>query len=334
MKIMTRNVELKHLQVCVTGGSGFVGSRLVDKLVEKELSVRVLTRSLKNNFPPGVDVFIGDLTSLDTDIDNFLIGCDVLINCAGETSDLDQMQKLHVEGIEILIKAIDRVYQKNARPLHLVQLSSVGAYGAATSPCFPRIVSETSEVMPRGVYELTKRMADEIIKQKSLLNSFSYSILRPSNIVGLMMPNQSFRQLLDAIKNKKFFYIGSKSSISTYVHVDDVIDAILLCAFDGRAKNQVFNLSNDCALNNIVSKVSNYYGFTDHFLCLPESLVRFSIFIFNKFTRLPLNKNRIDALVSKTTYPTKKIEDVLGFVPSRPIPEFAVEYLKSFDGKK
>lgn len=334
MRIMTRNVELKQLQVCVTGGTGFVGSRLVDKLLEKGLSIRVLTRSLKKAFPPGVDVFIGDLTSLDSDIDNFLIGCDVLINCAGETSDLNQMQKLHVEGIERLIKAIDRVYQKNARPLHLVQLSSVGAYGAATPPSFPRIVSETSEVVPRGAYELTKTMADEIIKEKSLLNSFSYSILRPSNIVGLMMPNQSFRQLLSAIKNKKFLYIGSKSSISTYVHVDDVVDAILMCAMDCRAKNQVFNLSNDCELNHIVSKVSNYYGFSDYFPCVPESLVRFTVFILNQFIRFPLNKSRIDALVSKTTYPTNKIEDVLGFVPSRPIPEFAVEYLKSLNEKK
>jgi len=321
-------------QICITGASGFVGSGLVEKLVAKGLSIRVLTRSTKNTFPKDVHIFIGDLTSADTDIDRFLIGCDVLINCAGETSDLNQMQKLHVEGIEKLIMAIDRAHQKKTRPLHFVQLSSVGAYGASKTPSLPRIVLETSQVFPRGIYEQTKTLADEIVIKKSLLNSFSYTILRPSNIVGLKMKNQSFRKLLSAIKNKKFFYIGSKSSISTYVHVNDVVDALLICAMDSRAKNQIFNLSNDCALADIVAKVSNYYGLADYFPCLPESFVRFCVFILNKFIQFHLNKRRVDALVSKTTYPTNKIEDVLGFVPSRPIPEFAVEYLKSLNAKK
>ncbi len=186
---------------------------------------------------------------------------------------------------------------------------------------------------PQGVYKLTKIHADEIIKEKSILNSYTYSILRPSNIVGLKMPNQSFGQLLNAIKNKRFFYIGSKSSISTYIHVDDVVDAILICAKDNKAKNQVFNLSNDCPLTDIVERVSNHYGFTDNFACLPESLVRFTVFILNKFIRFPLNKSRIDALTSKTTYPTNKIENILGFIPSRPISLFAVEYLKKLNEK-
>jgi len=327
--IVSRALKNKKLKICITGGSGFVGTRLVDKLLEKGLSISVLTRHANKTFPHGVDVFVGDLSLPGIHIDKFLIGCDVLINCAGETSDLSQMQKIHVEGVERLINAINQARQKNSRPLHFVQLSSVGCYGPAKNPSSPRIILETSEIMPKGIYESTKSLADEIIKKKSSKNLFTYSILRPSNIVGLGMPNRSFGQFLRAIKSKKFFYIGSKSSITSYVHLEDVIDAILICTMDSRAKNQVFNLSNDCALTNIVAKVSNYYGFADNFLCIPESFVRLSVFILSKFIQTPLNKSRVDALVSKTTYPSNKIKDVLGFIPSRSIPEFATEYLKS-----
>lgn len=328
---MSRALKNKKLKICVTGGSGFVGVRLVDKLLEKGLSISVLTRRANKTFPHGVDVFVGDLSLPGIHIDKFLIGCDVLINCAGETSDLSQMQKIHVEGVERLINAINQACQKNSRPLHFVQLSSAGCYGSAKNPSSPRIILETSEIMPKGIYELTKSLADEIIKEKSSKNLFTYSILRPSNIVGLGMQNKSFGQLLRAIKSKKFFYIGSKSSITSYVHLEDVIDAILICTVDSRAKNQVFNLSNDCALTDIVAKVSNDYGFADHFSCIPESFVRLSVFILSKFIQIPLNKSRVDALVSKKTYPSNKIKDVLGFIPSRPIPEFATEYLKSLN---
>jgi len=67
------------------------GQVCLNKLLEKSFSIRLLTRSKKKIFPQGVDIFLGDLTLPDTDIEKFLIGGDVLINHAGETSNLNQM---------------------------------------------------------------------------------------------------------------------------------------------------------------------------------------------------------------------------------------------------
>ena len=156
---------------------------------------------------------------------------------------------------------------------------------------------------------------------------FSYSILRPSAIVGEDMPNKSFADLLSAIKNGFFFYVGTVDSLCNYVHVDDVVDALILCAVDKRAKNQIFNLSNDCKLSDIVEKISRWKGRSPKFLCIPEKPLRFLVMLLSKIVNFPLNENRIDVLISKTTYPNKKMQDFLGYSPIRAIPDFVVEYL-------
>jgi nucleoside-diphosphate-sugar epimerase len=208
------------------------------------------------------------------------------------------------------------------------------AYGAAKNPGKARIISEKSPLSPKGEYEITKASADKFVINTCRESSICYTILRPSNIVGVGMPNKSFGALLRAISEGKFFFIGSKSSISNYIHVDDVVDALLICISDDRAKNKVFNLSNDCALSDIVSEVSIFTDINPKPLCVPENLVRFSVWMITKFIKLPLSKSRIDALVSRTSFPSHYIREVLGFIPSKHIPQFAVDYLKYLNETK
>jgi nucleoside-diphosphate-sugar epimerase len=105
----------------------------------------------------------------------------------------------------------------------------------------------------------------------------TFSILRPSTIVGVGMSSRSFGEMLSIIKRGYFFYIGSKKSISTYVHVHDVVDALIVCAKNKKACNQIFNLSNDCNLSEIVNNVSHFSGFSPNFLCIPEKPLRFIV---------------------------------------------------------
>jgi nucleoside-diphosphate-sugar epimerase len=319
------------MKALVTGANGFIGRSLTKKLVDDGFFVRVLTRSNAKTPFHNVEVATGDLALSETDLSNIATGCDVIFHCAGEVSDPNKMHAIHVDGTKKLIDAVNKSIKFDDKPKHFIQLSSVGAYGNAVKRNQTRVVTEESACNPIGEYEITKTLSDQIIISSIKNTNLTYTILRPSNVVGFLMPNQSFKSLLRAIKCRQFFFIGSRKSISNYIHVDDVVDALIICAKNKKAENQIFNLSKDCDLYDIVSMVSFSFGLKENFICLPELPIRFGVYLLSKIFRLPLTNKRIDALVSKTKYPATKIRDVLGFSPSRSIPEFAVEYLKSFD---
>lgn len=320
-------------QICVTGASGYIGFRLVGELLKQGFLIKALTRNKKQLFPKGVDIYLGDLASPDLDLREFLSGCDVLIHCAGEIKSQSKMKILHIDGLQRLSDGISAEIRLTGKNIHWVQLSSVGVYGSFTnSSSTPKVVNESTEISPVGIYEQTKAEADKLLLKVSISAGFTFTILRPSNVVSFLMPNESFEALLLAIKKRRFFYIGSRNSIATYIHLDDVVEALVLCATEVKAKNQIFNLSNDCKFSDIVSAISLYVGIKLPFKCFPEKLLRCLVMFTPRFLKLPLTKTRIDALVSQTRYPASKIKMLLGFTPSRSIPDFAVDYLKNLDG--
>lgn len=315
-------IATERKKVLVTGASGFIGCALLKALVAEGYEVRALTRSETTFFSDNVEIVVGDLTHHDVDLEKIVAGCDAVVNCAGEVHDETRMHALHVDGTKRLLKAFKLQLSSQG---HWVQLSSVGAYGPPDIAGQARVVTEDSMLNPRGTYEITKTIADQQVME-STDSLFEYTILRPSNVVGINMPNQSFASLLGAIKKGLFFYIASKEAIATYIHVDDVVEALMLCLKHPAARNQVFNLSNDCKLADIVNKVASINGLSSDFCCLPEKPLRFLVSVFSKFIKLPLTESRIDSLVSQTTYPSKKIGYLLGFDMKKDIPEFSRSY--------
>jgi nucleoside-diphosphate-sugar epimerase len=316
-------------QACVSGGSGFVGKRLVEQLVREGFLVRVLTHNRKRSFPEGVEIFYTDLTSTTCNLKGFFSECDVFFHCAGDIQNSMRMHALHVDGIERLLKAFCDEVDLTGHPIHWIQLSSVGVYGhLINQPAKVRKISELSRAHPFGEYEVTKTKADKLLLEAAKSSKFTFSILRPSNIVGLDMPNQSFRGLVENIIKRRFFYIGSVHSVLNYIHIDDVVSALLLCSRSSKATNQIFNLSNDCKLSDIVLSLSLDKKMKHKNLIVPEWLARFMVSIIPGFFNFPLTQNRIDVLISKTYYSNSKIERLLKFSPKKFIPEFAVEYMK------
>jgi nucleoside-diphosphate-sugar epimerase len=317
-------------RACVSGASGFIGSKLVEKLISQGFSVRALTRNSNSIFPEGVEIFCADLASPTCNLKSFFSGCDIFFHCAGDINNSMNMRALHVGGIQRLLKGFSDEMDLTNRHMHWVQLSSVGVYGKPIDhPARVRKISELTKTHPYGEYEITKAMADNLILEAAKSRLFTFSILRPSNIVGLDMPNQSFRGLVESIIKRRFFYIGSIHSVLNYIHIDDVVSALLLCSYSPKATNQIFNLSNDCKLSDIVLTLFSDKKMKHKNLIVPEWLVRFLVSIVPSFFNLPLTQNRIDALVSKTYYSNSKIERLLKFSPKRCIPEFAVEYMKA-----
>jgi nucleoside-diphosphate-sugar epimerase len=282
--------------------------------------MRVLSRKpMLNN---DIDYFEGDLADAASSLDGFFKDVDVIFHCAGELKDESVMHALHVDGTKKLLQAAHTHINKTGKPLHWIQLSSVGAYGPPSKRAnMPRIVTEATLTAPVGEYEVTKTLADHLVMQYSSMQPLlRYTILRPSIVIGNAMSNQSVLSLVAMIRRRLFFYIGSRSAIATYIHIDDVVDALLACAANKRAENQIFNVSNDCGWCEIVDEVARRAKIQSPRLCVPERVVRMLVSCASLFWQGPLTQERIDALVKQTHYPSTKLNEVIGLTPKRPIP--------------
>jgi len=307
------------MMMLLTGARGFIGGRLLSRLLESGHKIRVVTRTSFRCDSKAVEVVQADLTDPATDFDSLLSGCDVVFNCSGELHNDELMRALHVDATECLVAAANRLASKE-HPIHFVQLSSVGAYGPARGVV--RVVNEQTSENPLGVYEETKTIGDSRVAVDRNCEFFSYTILRPSNVFGKTMSNNSLRQLGKIVGKGLFFYIGvaKKEAVATYIHVDDVVAALMLCGFDPKAKSEIFNLSNDCALSELINGMADAQHVARPRLSIPEKPLRLMVSVANRFLRLPVTQARIDALVARTTYPSTKLMKVLGFVPKKNIP--------------
>ena len=241
----------------------------------------------------------GDLAG-DTDLTPFVADADILFHCAGEIADPSRMHRLHVEGGSRLIQAAA------GRVTTWVQLSSTGAYG----PKRAGAVLETEPLSPSGPYEVSKASADQLVVKAANEGAFSCVVLRPSIVYGAGMPNQSLYAMLKMIQKGLFCFIGKPGASANYIHVDNVVHALLHCGFNTRAFNQVFNLSDYCTMEDFVGLMARELGSATPRLRLPEKMVRLLATTMQSVPAWPLTLSRVDALTSFVTYPTTKIEQL------------------------
>jgi len=303
------------MKVGVTGATGFIGKRLCQALLDRGNEVVALSRR-DSIAISGVTHCKGDLSGDPETLIGFVEDLDVLYHCAGELKNESSMYGLHVVGTRSLLAAIHAYIQRSGRSVHWVQLSSVGAYGPGkNSANQARTVDEQCTPAPVGEYEVTKTLADEsLLAVAAVEPKLSFTLVRPSNVVSAAMTNQSFFKFANAIRRRWFFYIGCGQALATYVHVDDVVDALLQCSVRPEARNETFILSNDCEQRELVQAIAHFYGVPPPFLRVPENLVRAAIKFLPASLR-PLTQGQIDALVKRTHYSTSHAARILDFTP-------------------
>ena len=296
------------MKAAVTGGTGFIGKLLVQRLLAAGHDVRILSR--KANIPHVADhgpaeVFVGDLSSRNTRLSGFLEGVDVLFHCAGEIVNEEVMEALHVGGTRSLLEANDGTLSQ------WIQLSSVGAYGFRRDG----VITEETETRPANVYETTKTQSDECVMSASREQGFKLSIIRPANVIGPGMPNQSLFQMIGAIDRGLFVYFGKRGAMTNYVPASVVADALIACMDREGRQPETFILSEPVPLENVVEAICEGLGRKAPVLRLPASAGQILAGLLGGVPRFPLTRSRLDALTNRACYSAEKFGDVVGFVP-------------------
>lgn len=270
--------------------------------------IRILTRR-QQAWDDRLEIFQADLIDSDNNLSRFVDNVDVLYHCAAETNNEGLMQKLHVDGTNRLIEVAE------GKVGRWIQLSSVGVYGA------PRkgIINESSQYKPVGEYETTKLESDRLLINKMESHGMEFVILHPSIVFGKSMSNQSLSQMCRIIKRGWFFYIGKPGAIVNYVHVDDMVNALYICATHKKAVNNSYIVSRSVSLEEMVEAFARGLSVKSPRLRIPKSAAQVLVKLFGHFPAFPLNEGRLQALTGHCEYDGSAICSDLGFEYLNPL---------------
>lgn len=219
------------MRAFVTGGSGFVGKRLIAALREKEHTVRALGRSeaaLNEVRLAGAEPVEGDLSNVEV-LQRGMEGCDVVFHSAAVVKmwgPRAEIFEANVRGTENVLEAARAAGVK--RLVH-VSTEAVLADGSPLSN-----VDETRPLPadPIGNYPSTKSAAERLVRS---VNSpeFTTVVVRPRLIWGKgndpVLPT-----IIEAVKGGKFRWVNGGRYKTSTCHVANCVEGMLLAAEKGK----------------------------------------------------------------------------------------------------
>jgi nucleoside-diphosphate-sugar epimerase len=220
------------MAVLVTGGCGYVGTRLTEALLARtDHHVTVLDTGWFGNYlepHPRLTVRVGDVRWLDDGLADGrldLTGVDTIFHLAGIANDPSvelNPQMSWETNVLATMRLVDRAARSGVR--QFVFPSSGAVYGVRTEPR----ITEDLDLMPISDYNKTKMVAERVIM--SYGGSMVTTIFRPATVCGF-----SRRMRLDltvngltmqALTRGKMTVFGG-SQVRPNIHIDDLVDLYL-----------------------------------------------------------------------------------------------------------
>ncbi|MCA6079573.1 MAG: NAD-dependent epimerase/dehydratase family protein [Endomicrobium sp.] len=229
------------LKVLVTGANGFVGSHVVERLLEAKCSVVCAVRKTSNlrwieNLP--IEYRYGDLG--DKEFSEISVkNVDVVVHCAGvvRAARKDEYFKGNVENTKNLCRAVLKL---NPALKKFIFISSQAAMGPSTSAS---VKNFTDKENPVSDYGLSKLAAESEIK-RMLCGKVPYTVLRPAVVYGprdkdiFIFFNLIYKHLRPVTITKRLLQL---------VYVKDVANAVTACLKNKKTDNSTYYLANSAA---------------------------------------------------------------------------------------
>lgn len=226
-------------KVLVTGGTGFVGSHLVDRLLERDKTVRCLVRqssNLKYLKDPRLEFAYGNLDGT-TDWDEAFAGVDTVYHVAGLTFARKAQDYFTVnhQGTEAIVGAALKHRNQLKRFVHVSSLAAVGP-GSPDRP-----VTEETLPAPITPYGRSKLMGEETVMAVAEL--LPVTVVRPPAVYGPR--DYALYELFKSIAKGLSPSIGAYDKQISLVHVGDLTDGIILAGESEESTGRTYFISSD-----------------------------------------------------------------------------------------
>jgi GlcNAc-P-P-Und epimerase len=291
------------MKVCVIGGSGFVGSKLIS-ILDKNNTVNIDKRESPffNKITTIADIRNKDQINFSKEIDS------VVLLAAEHRDDISPKSlyyDVNVKGTQNILEKMDESNIKS-----LIFTSSVAIYGLnKNNP------SENHEKDPFNDYGKSKWEAEKLIKKwyENDPTNKSVVIIRPTVIFGERNRGNVYN-LLKLITSGKFLMIGKGLNKKSMAYVGNIASLIKFKLINNQNKLLVYNYSDKPDLNmlQLVSFIENKMNIKTPKIQIPYLLGMIGGYVFDFISfitnrKLPISSVRVKKFCATTRFDSKKI---------------------------
>ena len=300
--------------ILITVASGFIGSSISKYLSDKKYKIVEVSRT-----KIGENVISKDISG-STDWSNELNDIDIIIHCAASVHQMkrsnhsiESYRKLNVEGTLNLAKQAKSVVKR------FIFLSTIKVNGEVT---FNKKFTAEDQLNPKDPYSVSKKMAEDGLKEISDSSEMEIVIIRPPLVYGRNQKG-NWGNLASLISLRAPLPFGSINSNSrSLIYLENLTRFIHVCAFHPDAANETFLISDDKDISTkeiilLIAKAKNKKAFL---IPIPLRLLRLLFAFIRK-------KDYGDRLIGDLSVDINKSKNLLDWKP-----KFSIEegFMRSF----
>ncbi len=239
------------MNYCIVGGSGFIGTELVQLFKNKNVqNFYIIDKVSSSSFPEITS--IADVRSIE-DLRSKICNVSTIINLAAEHKDnirpIDLYYDVNVKGAENICKIAKEKNIKN-----IIFTSSCAVYGSTNTA-----TDEDGEIKPFNDYGKSKFLAEKIYQkwQEEAPDERTLTIIRPTVVFGKKNRGNVFN-MLNQINKNKFVMIGKGDNCKSMAYVENVASFIYYCS-KFSVGNHLYNYVDkpDYSMNELYSFCAN-----------------------------------------------------------------------------
>jgi uncharacterized protein YbjT (DUF2867 family) len=292
------------MHVAVFGATGFVGSYLIDALVNSGHEPSVLVRPGSENKLRHADrcrTNVGDLNSTSA-INATLVGCDAIVFSVGI---LREYPKKGITFQNLQLDAVVRVAE-SAKLQNISRLLLVSANGVK---------------VPGTSYQETKFRAEEYVN-----GAFDFTIFRPSVIFGdprgtMEIATQLLSDMIDPPLPALGFFAGWNpvrgAVLMSPVHVEDVALAIVAALDDPSTIGRTYELAGPEILTwqEMIHRIARTVGKRKWIVPMPIGLMRLAAALLDWLPGFPVTRDQLTMLAEGNTADPHTLQELIGKPP-------------------
>jgi len=227
-------------RVLITGGNGFLGKSLADRLFSNGEDVHIFARrhsGSNNEVNKKYTVCWGDIRDAEA-VDKAVERIDIVIHLVSNFrkggSDKKEAFSINVEGTENVLKAALKHEVKR-----VIHCSTIGVHGNVRS--IP--ANEKTAFNPGDLYQETKLTAERLVWKTYKETGLPLTVVRPISMLG--PGDLRMLKLFKMIKKRRFVIVGNGEVLFQPAYIDDVVDGFVKCMHNERAIGEVYIIGGD-----------------------------------------------------------------------------------------